>query len=674
MRTKSIALLALASGVLALGVAGFSGIEGVGAPSLFTSATKQTSAIRLNAADFANGNFQKYGMNFIVGGTTVSNDIATISNGSFYINDVGGYSGDSKSDGGYRGDGFTAVKFYGATTEGAGFVVYGMKPRVGGVAYTQATYTSDNGVVSFDLSAETNGMNRRRVQFNTGAGSISFSYVELEYECVVATPSIEISGADAVNVGSQIELTATTTDIFDSDNATYEWVSSDTNKATVSGNGKTATVSGVAAADAVTITVRAKDGETLIASDTFDIRVVAEAAEEVEMDILKTTNWLGSGLFMHIKPNSVAGMTASALENLPRRAILEGSNLSFSLNDGNGDYGHGAQKADGDTVIYITASGAPASTDDFSVSFEFTDTVANKIYKATANFVGANLKYGVSIQTASRDVLVGDDLALTAVNNQGGENPTYAWNSSDDEVATVSNAGVVTGVADGQATITVTMTVGGKQYTDSVVINVSSSGLVGTAISTLDELKAFFDGSANNVDKSYYLANDIDCDGWEFNCGKAGTYTGTFNGNGKTISNFVCNQYIFYQNNGVIKDVSFDFTWGITGAGYGPLGREGDGFFQDIYLKEVVTQKFDGAASAICYMGSGSYTNITEDVYYAANAKIGALFAETAEGNATFSGTNTFTFYTHVNNTLSPGYGVRLADAFTRSNGGTYGA
>lgn len=50
---------------------------------------------------------------------------------------------------------------------------------------------------------------------------------------------------------------------------------------------------------------------------------------------------------------------------------------------------------------------------------------------------------------------------------------TVTWTSSDSTVATVSS-GVVTGVGAGTATITASITVDGKTYTDTAAITVSA--------------------------------------------------------------------------------------------------------------------------------------------------------------------------------------------------------
>ncbi len=89
----------------------------------------------------------------------------------------------------------------------------------------------------------------------------------------VASTGAKISGSTSVTKGSTTQLSvalepAGTTDSIES----VTWTSSDNTKATVSGNGATATVTGVAAGE-VTITANVKVSETVTHTATYDIEV-----------------------------------------------------------------------------------------------------------------------------------------------------------------------------------------------------------------------------------------------------------------------------------------------------------------------------------------------------------------------------------------------------------------
>lgn len=664
MRSKSIALLALASGVLALGVVGFSGLEGgAGLPNLVANAdSNATRHLIVDASNFVSnsGNFTVDGIAFHYEGASVSEDIVTLTAGRVYMT-MANYSGKEKNDSGYRGDGFTGLTISDYSSSGNGHIVYAKSGTSDGVT---GTYSFANVI---DLThqnggAEVASAGRRRIHLECGAATITFSKLDFSYSCAAVLPSISIEGYDAVNVDSSIGLTATTEDIFDSDAATYEWISSDPTKATVVGNGKTATVTGVAGADAVTITVNAKKGDDVLATDSLNIRVIATVADVVDLEVLKTTYWEGAGLFMHIKPNSVSGLTASTLETLPRSISLIGDDLSFSMSAGKGDYGHGGQKSDSDTVIYATSTpGAPAPTDNFTVKIEFVDSSENKVYVASARFVGSALKQGVTITAPSNDLLVGDTLELAVTNNEGGT-PSYVWESSDTDVATVNPSGVVTGVADGSATITVTMTVNEKDYTDSVAIVVSSSGLVGTEITTLAGLKDLFGkGAPMHNSDSFYLGADIDCEGEEIYV--AGDYSGTFNGNGHSISNFtVPSQGLFNIMSGTVKNLTASFSWTAPSAGHGAFCYSNTGTIDTLDLTVNLGGDVAGAVSSLQYTGNGRVKDVTQTVNFAKGSHYGAFFARTCDAAQTqYSGTNTLDYYYYDGDSI----GVGASSPFT---------
>ncbi|MCR5519343.1 MAG: Ig-like domain-containing protein [Bacteroidales bacterium] len=78
---------------------------------------------------------------------------------------------------------------------------------------------------------------------------------------------------------------------------------------------------------------------------------------------------------------------------------------------------------------------------------------------------------GVSVSPASTKILVGESTMLTAtVKPEKASNKDLSWKTSNDAVATV-NGGLVEGVGEGVATITVTTVEGG--FTAQALVNVS---------------------------------------------------------------------------------------------------------------------------------------------------------------------------------------------------------
>ena len=94
----------------------------------------------------------------------------------------------------------------------------------------------------------------------------------------------------------------------------------------------------------------------------------------------------------------------------------------------------------------------------------------------------------VSVSPASPTVIVGLTTQLTATaKDQNGGNmsgATFAYQSQNQSIATVTNAGVVTGVAGGTARIVVTGTIGGVSKTANVDVSVTDAGPSATVVAT----------------------------------------------------------------------------------------------------------------------------------------------------------------------------------------------
>lgn len=106
-------------------------------------------------------------------------------------------------------------------------------------------------------------------------------------------------------------------------------------------------------------------------------------------------------------------------------------------------------------------------------AFEFTghysidaqDTVPFEIY-----IKDGTTAPGITLQPVKAEVTVGNTITLNATTYPA--NSTVTWNSTDDDVATVSN-GVVTGVAAGYAVITASITESTVTYTDICTVTVT---------------------------------------------------------------------------------------------------------------------------------------------------------------------------------------------------------
>jgi uncharacterized protein YjdB len=107
-------------------------------------------------------------------------------------------------------------------------------------------------------------------------------------------------------------------------------------------------------------------------------------------------------------------------------------------------------------------------------------------FKATCAVTVANIAVtGVTLSPTSGSILKGATLQLTpTISPANATNKNVAWSTSNSSIATVSSSGLVTGVAAGSATITVTTQDGGYTATCSITVNDAPSCSFGTPMTT----------------------------------------------------------------------------------------------------------------------------------------------------------------------------------------------
>ena len=80
----------------------------------------------------------------------------------------------------------------------------------------------------------------------------------------------------------------------------------------------------------------------------------------------------------------------------------------------------------------------------------------------------------VSLEPTTASIVAGNTQQLTAtILPSNATVRDYKWKSSDESIATVSNTGLVTAIAAGNATITVTTTDGGKTATCAISVTLN---------------------------------------------------------------------------------------------------------------------------------------------------------------------------------------------------------
>ncbi len=293
----------------------------------------------------------------------------------------------------------------------------------------------------------------------------------------------------------------------DATNKAVTWTSSDTAIATVS-NG---IVTGIKAGSA-TITVTTVDG-----GKTATCAVTVKEAEPGEVArYVETTSFVLNGEYVigAVKDDG----SVYAIQKNGSSALVKSMEISVSTNDNDGKsyvvtseatavwkYGSDSFLHNGSDCLFPTSSNGVTAypdtqsnlrvitfTNDHKLSFvsgggttyyitcsngtfDTSTTEANaatfRLFVKTEEEPGPVSVTGVTLDKATMALTVSGTGTLTAtVAPENAANKNVTWSSSDTDVATVDNSGVVTAVAAGTATITVTTEDGNKTATCDVTV------------------------------------------------------------------------------------------------------------------------------------------------------------------------------------------------------------
>ncbi|MBN1598076.1 MAG: Ig-like domain-containing protein, partial [Bacteroidales bacterium] len=125
----------------------------------------------------------------------------------------------------------------------------------------------------------------------------------------------------------------------------------------------------------------------------------------------------------------------------------------------------------------VTTGGGPNITISITNSSTFTFTFDDQtLYYTVTDEGSSNVSVtGVSVSPTSAILSVGDTQQLSAnISPSNATNQSITWSSSNTGVATVNSVGLVTGVAAGTATITVSTNDGGYTATSSITVTSTS--------------------------------------------------------------------------------------------------------------------------------------------------------------------------------------------------------
>lgn len=176
---------------------------------------------------------------------------------------------------------------------------------------------------------------------------------------------------------------------------------------------------------------------------------------------------------------------------------------SSVLHTGNGASGTG------DPVVFEIDVATP-STDDIKIEhYTGSGSYTQKFYSVVLYFkIGSDVVHttGVSLNAESGNVYVGKTRQLTAdVAPANADDRSVAWTSSNSSVATVDSTGLVTGVAAGNATITVTTTDGGFTATFAATVKTYSAGTLANPLTPEEAREVFEINGSSNTDEEVYV-------------------------------------------------------------------------------------------------------------------------------------------------------------------------
>lgn len=179
---------------------------------------------------------------------------------------------------------------------------------------------------------------------------------------------------------------------------------------------------------------------------------------------------------------------------------------------------------------------------EFSIRYE----EPNYTIDDMVNHVAGGLEFSWDITVSGKpNLLAGDTAQFTAASRRNGksvsstqEHPIgYVWSSSDTEVATVDENGLVTAVGEGTCTITATLAQNGK-YSASFSVSVENASAEGSVrfLTTVPETLAMYDSVTLTA---AYFNNGEQTDNaltWLFDGADSEDYTAAVNGNSVTIT------------------------------------------------------------------------------------------------------------------------------------------
>jgi uncharacterized protein (TIGR02145 family) len=365
--------------------------------------------------------------------------------------------------------------------------------------------SSNTGIATVSSSGLVTGVaaGSATITVTTNDGSYTATCAVTVSSTTVPVTGVSVSPTSAsINVSGTQQLTATVAP-SNASNQTVSWGSSNTGIATVSSSGL---VTGVAAGSA-TITVTTNDGGhtaicavsvtsgggsekltgTVIGTPYDGYSPIENAFDgntTTYSENVTTGAWAGLDLGSAKQITSIKFHPRTSWTGRMTNGKFQGSNVA-DFSSGVVDlYTIAAQPSEGWNQVTITNTSSFRYVRYLTPANGYLNVAEIEFYSGGTATIPVT---GVSVAPTSASISVGATQQLTAsIAPYNATNQTVTWGSSNIGIATVSSSGLVTGVAAGSATITVTTNDGG--HTATCAVSVTSGGgsekLTGTVIGT----------------------------------------------------------------------------------------------------------------------------------------------------------------------------------------------
>ena len=336
------------------------------------------------------------------------------------------------------------------------------------LSWSPSSTSSTNYTGSLSLTDTTD--ENVKIVFKTSSGTIRFFTADISYSPYVAGPQVTGITVDPTSMNLDLygtyskTLTATVT-ADDGADTTVSWESSDTSVATVSAStGNSITVTGLKVGNAIITATAGEKTATCsvsVADSTPVVHTVTISSKPTSLDVYnKKTGTITVSIDADAGADTTVLWTSSDTSVATIEAVTSGGGASVASIDASATI---TAVGVGTTTITASAGGKEASYDL---------TIADSTPHAT----------DVSLDITSRTLVINEKVQLTeTIIPSDAVEQGVTWSSNNTSVATVSTSGLVTAIAVGEATITVTTVDGGHTATCSITVKSSSQAAIDDA-------------------------------------------------------------------------------------------------------------------------------------------------------------------------------------------------